>query len=480
VTPSAPLRTGPRTLAALAAGRLAGAASRVSRRGGGTAVAGLVAQRIDPHLAQRLAAQLGRGCAVVTGTNGKTTTARMLAAIAAEAGVPALANPSGSNLMRGVASALLAATGALGRVRDGPDRLGIFEIDEATLPEAAGALRPRVIIFTNLFRDQLDRYGEVDTVARLWQRTVAELDANTTLVLNADDPAVASLAEAGRARVLTFGIDDVRVADESAPGGEHASDYRFCLACGEELAYAAAFFGHIGHWRCQSCGRARPEPDVRATCVELVGEGPTRLKIATPQGELAFALPLAGLYNVENALAAAAGALALGLPSSATEPALAAFRAAFGRQERFQLDGRSVMVLLGKNPTGMNQVLRTIAAAHAPESGGLHLLLFLNDGIADGRDISWIWDADYELIAGRTASAVISGTRAEELALRLKYAGFAIEPELVRDAQPALDAALARTPVGQMLYIVPTYTAMLEIRELLARRGQRPHFWEEA
>jgi len=478
----------PRTWAAISIGRLAGAASRTARRGGGTAVAGLVAQQIDPRLAARLAAQLGHGCAVVTGTNGKTTTSRMLAAIAGEAGLHPLANPSGSNLMRGVATALLGATDPFGRVRDAADRLGVFEVDEATLPEAAAALRPRAIVFTNLFRDQLDRYGEVDAVARLWQRTVAGLPESATLVLNADDPAVASLASTTKARVLTFGIEDTRVAEESASGGEHASDYGFCLSCGEELAYSAAFFGHVGHWRCPGCGRARPAPDVRATCIEFASERSTRLTIGTHQGDpstalrasLHIELPLAGLYNAENALAAAAGSIALGLPPAAIERALSSFRAAFGRQERFELDGRTVLVLLGKNPTGMNQVLRTIASAHPPKADGLHLLLFLNDGIADGRDISWIWDADYELIADRTANIVVSGTRAEELALRLKYAGLRLEPQIAHDAQRALEAALAQTPPGETLYIVPTYTAMLEIRELLAKRGQRPHFWEES
>jgi UDP-N-acetylmuramyl tripeptide synthase len=475
----------PRTWAAITIGRLAGVASRTARRGGGTAVAGLIAQQIDPRLAGRLAAQLGHGCAVVTGTNGKTTTARMLAAIAGEAGLRTLANPSGSNLMRGVATALLSATDPFGRVRDAADRLGVFEVDEATLPEAAAVLRPRAIVFTNLFRDQLDRYGEVDTVARLWQRTVEGLTDETTLVLNTDDPAVASLTSSTKARVLTFGIDDTRVAEERL---EHASDYRFCLSCGEELAYTAAFFGHVGHWRCPSCGRARPAPDVRATCVEFASERLTRLTIATHQGDpstalragLHIELPLAGLYNAENALAAAAGSIALGLPPAAIERALSSFRAAFGRQERFELDGRTVLVLLGKNPTGVNQVLRTITFAHPPQADGLHLLLFLNDGIADGRDISWIWDADYELIADRVASVVVSGTRAEELALRLKYADLRVEPQIVHDAQRALDAALTQTPPGETLYVVPTYTAMLEIRELLARRGQRPHFWEES
>ncbi len=470
-----------RSWAAVSVGRLAGTASRALRRGGGTAVAGLVALRVDPALAGRLAAQLGHGCALVTGTNGKTTTARMLAAAAREAGLRPLANPSGSNLMRGVATALLQETNALGRVRDAASRLGVFEVDEATLPEAARALAPRAVVFTNLFRDQLDRYGEVDAVGGLWQRTVAQLPATTAVVLNIDDPAVASLAASATGPVLTYGIDDVRVAEEQL---EHASDYRFCLVCGEELSYEAAFYGHVGHWRCPACGRARPRPDVAATCVELASERSTRLTLTTPQGDpstafgtgLRVELPLAGLYNVENALAATAAAVALGLPLAAVERALATFRAAFGRQERFQVDGREVLVLLGKNPTGLNQVLRTIAAG----TGDRHLLLFLNDGIADGRDISWIWDADYELVAGTTASAVVSGTRAEELALRLKYAKFHCEPQIVHDANAALDAALGQTLPGETLYVVPTYTAMLQVRGLLARRGGRQPFWEEA
>ena len=480
----------PRSLLAIASGRIAGSASRALRRGGGTAVAGLVAQRIDPAVAARLASQLGHGCAIVTGTNGKTTTARMLAAIAREAGpstslrtgLRPLANPSGSNLMRGVTAALIEETGPLGRVRDARDRLGVFEVDEATLPEAARALHPRAVVFTNLFRDQLDRYGEVDTVAALWRETLAQLPPDTTAVLCADDPAVASLAEVARGPVLTFGIEDRRVAQETL---DHASDYRFCLSCGEELVYEGAFYGHVGHWRCPGCGRARPVPDVRATCVEPASARSTRLAIATPGGELRLDLPLAGVYNAENALAATAAAVALGLPLDAIERALASFRAAFGRQERFEVRGREVLVLLGKNPTGMNQVLRTITpdGAAGPSASlrtSLHLLLFLNDGIADGRDISWIWDTDYELLRGRAATIVVSGTRAEELALRLKYAGIDVEPQLVHDARAALDAALLETPEGATLHVVPTYTAMLEVRELLAKLGGRRHFWEDA
>jgi UDP-N-acetylmuramyl tripeptide synthase len=431
-----------------------------------------VAQRIDPGLVERLAAQLGRGSVIVTGTNGKTTTSRMLAAIASEGGTRPLANPSGSNLMRGVATALLQETDAMGRVRDAADRLGVIEVDEATVPEAVRALKPRAIVFTNLFRDQLDRYGEVDTVAALWRATVATLPPETTLILNADDPAVASLSRNAPCRVVTYGIEDTRVAGEEL---EHASDYRFCLVCGEELTYTAVFIGHAGHWRCAACGNTRPEPDVRATCVELAADA-AKVTIAAGGNELHAAIALAGLYNAENALAAAAAGIALGFERSAIERALSSFRAAFGRQERFEIDGRSVLVLLGKNPTGMNQVLRTIASQN---EGPLHLLLFLNDGTQDGRDISWIWDTDYELLAGRAADLVVAGTRAPELALRLKYAGILEGQQVIHNAARALAAAIARTPAGEMLYIVPTYTAMIEVRELLAKQGQRARFWED-
>ena len=466
-------------MAAISAGRLAGMASRVLGRGGGTAVAGLIANNVDPHLAQRLAAQLAHGSAIVTGTNGKTTTSSMLVAIARAAGVGTLANASGSNLMRGITSALIDASSLSGNLRDA-DRLGVLEVDEATVPEAALALAPRVIVFTNLFRDQLDRYGEVDTVAQIWRAAVRKLPESTTLVLNVDDPAVASLAADARGPVLTYGIEDTSVASDAELGLDHAADYRFCLACGSELEYSAAFYGHIGHWRCPSCDRARPTPDLGATRVELKSHS-SRVTLEHAGEQIDFELPLAGLYNVQNALAAAATAIALELPSDAIASALGSFEPAFGRQERFDIDGREVVVFLAKNPTGLNQVLRTITTR---PDGARHFLLFLNDDIADGRDISWIWDADYELIAtdpgGVAVAVTVSGSRAEELALRLKYADLTPAPTVIRETASALAAALEATPRGETLYIIPTYTAMLDVRELLAKRASKRPFWEQA
>jgi len=467
----------PRTIAAVWAGKLAGGASRALGRGGGTAIAGVVAERIDPALVRELGRAAGAGAIAVTGTNGKTTTALMLARIARAAGLRPMHNSSGSNMMRGVAAMLVSEASLLATVPDAAQRLGIVEVDEASLPAVAEALRPRAVVFTNLFRDQLDRYGEVDAVAALWERMLGAAPPDMTVVLNADDPAVAHLARGARGRVLTYGIDDPAIG---GPPVDHASDFRTCLDCGAELAYERAYYGHLGHWRCPSCGNARPAPDVRATRVVL-GEDGTSIELALADGAMRIALPLAGAYNAYNALAATAGALALGLPRDAVVAALEPFTAAFGRQERFHVEGREVRVLLGKNPTGLNQVLRTIAA-QAPANGAT-LLFFLNDRFADGRDVSWIWDADYELARPCARSALAAGTRAEDLALRLKYAGFGADVPVERETARALRRALDATPAGATLYVVPTYTAMLEVRELLARMAARDghgprHFWQ--
>jgi lipid II isoglutaminyl synthase (glutamine-hydrolysing) len=459
-----------RTTAAITAGKLAGAASRALGKGGGTALPGVLAEKVDPRLVEKLAAQLGHGSIVVTGTNGKTTTAHMLSSIAAKAGRRPLHNRSGSNLMRGVATALLDDATLLGHLSDSARRLGVFEVDEATLPEAVRAIKPRVLLFSNLFRDQLDRYGEVDSIAARWRATLEAAPTSSIAVLNADDPSVASLRESARGPVMFYGVDDRSAALDVA---EHAADSRWCPGCGSEYAYDVLFYGHVGHWRCPGCGKMRPEPEIHATSIHLTPDGDASLAVSTPKGDVSLKLRLGGLYNAYNALAALAGGLALGFDVETVRAGIEAVDAAFGRQERFEIDGRRVQVFLSKNPAGLNQVLRTIAAI----PGEKRLLLLLNDDIADGRDVSWIWDADFELLAA-AASTVVSGHRAEDMALRLKYAGFAPGLPVVSNAGEALSLALSQTPAGEKLYVLPTYTAMLEVRELLAKRGGAAPYWE--
>jgi len=355
-----------------------------------------------------------------------------------------------------VATALLDA----GR---GPAELGLLEVDEAWLPEVARQLEPSAIVLSNLFRDQLDRYGELETLAERWAEMVAVGPPTTALMLNADDPLIADLGR-GRPQVTYFGIED---ADLALPGLQHAADSKHCRNCGHAYLYEVAYLAHLGRYRCPNCGRERPAPTVVARRVRLRGMEGSDIELETPQGSTTVSLPLPGVYNVYNALSAAATALELGVDLEQVRAGLETVSAAFGRTERLRVGGRDLSILLVKNPAGANEVLRTLLLAEAE----LDVWVALNDGIADGRDVSWIWDADFELLAGRVRRVTCSGTRAEEMALRLKYAGVSAEPRVERDVGRSLDLALADGADGAPLYALPTYTALLELRDLLAARG---------
>ena len=266
-----------------------------------------------------------------------------------------------------------------------------------------------------------------------------------------------------RSGVTYFGVED---DSQALPGMQHAADSKHCRNCGHAYEYEAVYLGHLGRYRCPNCGRARPEPTVAATRVKLEGMDGSRVTLRTPGGEIELRLPLPGLYNVYNAVAAAATALELGVPLSTAGEALEGFGGAFGRVETIAVDGRQLSILLIKNPAGANEVLRTLTL----EDGQLDLWMALNDKIADGRDVSWIWDADFEVLAGRARRVTCSGTRAEEMALRLKYAGIDAELDVERDLGDSLDAAV-RKATGERVYALPTYTALLDLRDLLADRG---------
>jgi len=441
------------------------ALSRRVGRTGGTTLPGRLLLRADPGALERMAARLDGGAVLVSATNGKTTTAAMVAAILERAGRPVVHNRAGSNMGWGVATALLDA----GRE---PGQLGLFEVDEAWLPRVARAVGPRSYLLSNLFRDQLDRYGELELIADRWAELVAAEGHRARFVLCADDPLVADLGRGRERSVVYFGLED---ASQALPGLQHASDSKHCRNCGAPYAYEAVYLGHLGRYRCPGCGRERPAPTVAAERVELEGMSGARVAIRTPAGPLELRLPIPGLYNVYNALAATALGLELGATVEHVRSALEGFGGAFGRVETIAVAGRAVSILLVKNPAGANEVLRTLTL----EDGRLDVWLALNDGIADGRDVSWIWDADFELLAGRVRRVTCSGTRAEEMALRLKYAGIGAEPAVDRDLARSLDAAVADGRDGGLpLYALPTYTALIELRDLLARRGLAPR-WAE-
>jgi lipid II isoglutaminyl synthase (glutamine-hydrolysing) len=436
--------------------RLARGASRRLGRSGGTTAPGRLMLRLSPSALERMSRELESGSVLVSATNGKTTTAAMIAAALGRDGRAVVHNRAGSNMAWGVATALLDA----GRA---PRQLGLFEVDEAWLPRVAHEVQPRLLLLSNLFRDQLDRYGELELVADRWAELVRELDGRAGFVLNADDPLVADL---GRERqgVTYFGLED---DSQALPGLQHAADSKHCRNCGTPYAYEAVYLGHLGRYRCPNCGRERPRPHVAATRVGLEGMSGSRVTMRTPKGELSIRLPLPGLYNVYNATAAIATALELGVPLAAAREALERFGGAFGRVETIPIDGHQLSILLVKNPAGANEVLRTLTL----EEGELDLWLALNDGTADGRDVSWIWDADFEVLAGRVRRATCSGTRAEEMGLRLKYAG--IDEKVIaveRDLGDSLDNAV-RGARAERVYALPTYTALLDLRDMLARRG---------
>jgi UDP-N-acetylmuramyl tripeptide synthase len=462
--------TDPRTIAAVAAGKAARLAlQRLGR--GATALPGIVTLGIAPDAIARLSGTLAHGAVCISGTNGKTTTSRMLSDIVRAAGWAPVHNRSGSNLDRGIAAALLADATWGGELRGD---VGVFEVDEASVPRVLARLAPRVLVVTNLFRDQLDRYFEIDVLARRIAAAVGGLPDTTTLVLNADDPIVASLANAHRGPLLTFGVDDPAVGG-TVP--QAISDATRCPRCRQPLAYTRVVLAHVGDWRCPACGLARPLPDVRAAAVRL-GPDATALRLGGTVGGAIdeVVVPLPGLYNAYNALAALAAARALDIALSTATRALASFKPAFGRLEVIEADGRRLRLLLVKNPAGFNAAIGALLeTGRAPR-----ILGALNDRDADSRDVSWIWDADFEALAPRVAHATVTGLRSRDLALRLKYAGVPLDRIAVVDGWvPALRSAIDATPPGEELVVIATYTAMLALRDALARLGHVGQFWED-
>ncbi len=454
--------------AKIAAARAVGELARRAGRGGGTSLPGKVLIRLEPSAIGELAGRLPGGSTVLSATNGKTTTAAMIASVLERAGVTLVHNRAGANMAGGVASTLLMAA----RGRDAIDGdLGLFEVDEFWLDRLVPQLDPRAILLGNLFRDQLDRYGELETIAERWAGVVAGPGASAALALNADDPLVADL---GRERpdVSYFGVEDPSMAMAEM---QHASDSKHCRRCGAPYTYEAVYLGHLGVYRCPRCGRERPAPTIAAEQVELRGTRSARFRLRTPAGSADVELPLPGLYNVYNALGAAALCLVLGIPLEQVVDGLRNVSAAFGRAERLQIADTEVSILLVKNPAGANEVLRTLAL----EEGELELLAVLNDRTADGKDVSWVWDADFEVLAPRLAHVTCAGTRAAELALRFKYAGLdTARLRVIPNLREALDEAV-RSSSGR-LFVLPTYTALLELRDELAAAGHAPQFWEPA
>lgn len=403
--------------------------------GAGETWPGEIALKLRPHIAGAMAKSLSKGIILVAGTNGKTTTSLMIKTVLEGVGDVVIHNATGANLLNGIVSSFIRKADWLGRV--GAD-VGIFEVDENSLPIVLTYMKPSRVVLLNLFRDQLDRYGEVDVIVEKWTQALAKLPRATQFILNSDDPGIASLGSAVKGKVLYFGINDRKKFLKIA---EHATDSTFCPRCGKRLEYEGMYFSHLGLWQCPSCGNKRPTPDVSVW--------PT-------------ALP--GLYNQYNTLAAVATVTSFPIPYATVKHALVGFMPAFGRQEEIAVGDKKVKVFLSKNPTGFNASLRTVL-----EMGSDHILLVLNDRIPDGRDVSWIWDVDFEMIPKNT-NVTVSGDRVFDMALRMKYADTGATVKHDRDLSQALHDAIEMTPKGKVLYVLATYSGMLEVRGMLTGR----------
>jgi UDP-N-acetylmuramyl tripeptide synthase len=414
-----------RTKLAILLGKFVCFISTTFRFGAGATWPGEIALRIQPRILQILSENV-KHIILVAGTNGKTTTVKMIETILAHQGWMVMHNASGANLDNGIMSAFL---------KKMKSTYYIFEVDEATLPNILKDLTPEIIVLTNLFRDQLDRYGEVDTIAEKWLVALSGLERQTTIIINADDPHLAFIGSKLAAKVKYFGLEDPSLF---LPKMQHATDTIYCPNCGVRLTFAGVYFSHLGKWACGNCSFVPPKEDVTAKD---------------------FVSPLEGVYNTYNALAAALTAETLSISKSDIRNALTHFTPAFGRMETVVASGKRIKILLSKNPTGFNESLRTVESS--PDKGPV--LLVLNDRIPDGRDVSWIWDVDFEYYRN-FSNYFVSGDRALDMAVRLKYAGIAAE--IISD----LTQAIYSLKENEVLWILPTYSAMLDVRKILTGR----------
>lgn len=454
---------------AVAFGKLAARTIRILGAGLGSNLPGRVARKLAPDVLSRLAGQAKKGVIAVTGTNGKSTTSGLLSSVLRTAGFTLIHNRQGANLVTGITATLVDAASWDGHINTD---YCLFEIDEAALPLVAKETTLSVVVVTNLFRDQLDRFGELDTTAKLIEKGIST--CKSPAILNADDPNVCQLVpDSSR---LFFGLDAAfcevdsgRLQDDGNPDCSQSMELSYCLKCGAEIVYDCFFYGQLGHWRCSSCAYKRPEPTIVATHIQLQAAN-SRFKLTDKRQNLSVdvKLPIPGLFNVYNALAAAACAVKLGVTLESVKQGLQNYSTLFGRSEKISLLGKSALIQLIKNPAGASQTVKAVV-----EDNTARVLIAINDNLADGRDISWLWDADFEPLKSVKGTVIVSGLRADDMAVRLKYAG--VEPEriiCVPRLERALRQALNDTSPDETLWILPTYTCLLELQKIVKTMGQ--------
>lgn len=421
---------------------------RLLRLGAGSVLPGEIAGRIQPQILLLLSRQVKQGVILIAGTNGKTTTSLLLRTMLERQGCKIVHNTAGANLVNGLISALLENTNLFGQLSAD---YAILEVDENILPKVLPQIQPQYIVCLNLFRDQLDRYGEVDTISQRWGQVISQLSAETVVILNGDDPTLAYMGQQLPQRVLFFGLSEPEQYLDEIP---HAVDSTYCPKCGHSLDYQGVYLSHQGDFSCPSCGFKKSQLAINSR--------------EWPQ-------VLIGIYNKYNTLAAVLAAQEIGLSSRAIVDTIKNFQAAFGRAEELEVNGVKVRILLSKNPVAMNETIRAVNQLRQSDSSTT--LMVLNDRIPDGTDVSWIWDVDTEKLVEQGGTIIVSGDRVYDLALRLQYCRDEINQASPRfqlivkeDLGEAIKTALAHTSAGETLHILPTYSAMLEVRGILTGR----------
>lgn len=438
---------------------------------GGTTLPGLVINYLNPRFLKDFSSQIKQGSVLITGTNGKTTTARLLGQILSSVGLDYVHNRSGSNLLRGITTSLVQKAKMIGQIEVD---WGLFEVDEFIMPVALENIKTKVLVINNLFRDQLDRYGEVETIRKRWEQSIRQLTPETTIILNADDPSIAHLGHDLKTPVLYFGLSDESYSFKDPP---HSADALKCPTCATFLYFDHFYLSHMGDFKCPKCGYKRPLPDITAENIKILGTAGITFNLKVRGRILAISLTLPGVYNIYNTLAAVGAALALGLEPKNLEATLANFQPAFGRGEKLEVEDKKVFLALVKNPSGFNEVIRLLST----ESKKKNLLIVINDLIADGRDVSWLWDVDFENLKDQADRVIVSGFRASDMALRLKYVDrkWSERVKIIDNLPSALKEGLSQLKSGETLYILPTYTAMLQTRKALESITGLKRFWED-
>ena len=445
-------------------------------RRGGTTLPGKVAFKLYPGILKSIASSFE--IIMVTGTNGKTTTTRIVEEILKNNNVDYITNKSGANLLSGITTLFIQAVSISGKPKH---KVALIESDEAAFNQVTKHITPKAVIVTNFFRDQLDRYGELYSTLNAVKSGLERIGDNTALLLNADDSMCASLGIDTEKPVFYYGINQQAYQGTSE---NINSDAMFCILCKNKYEYSNHIYGHLGGFYCTNCGYKRPDAHLECIEIQEAGSSYSTIKckcsssLLQENNEFVTRINLPGLYNIYNAMAAAVCGLALGYKVETISSALQSFESGFGRMETINVMDKTIKLILVKNPTGFNQVLSFLAL----ENQSLNTAFLINDNLADGTDISWLWDVDFEQlnnVSDKIDGLITSGVRGEDMAVRLKYSGLdSSKIKIIKDYQMLIEEGLKKTPPGGCFYILPTYTAMLDIRSILKKKFNLKEFWK--